>query len=246
MTLEELKAALDAAKVAFDANQKDTSLKAALDAAQKAYDDKVEADKGEPPPKKDPPEDDPKWDAETKAYIKKLRDESASHRTKNKELVSSVKTERERVKAILKAAGIEDESEKPEEKIKSLTAESQTKDFRLAVLEVALANGIPADEVDYLEYLVAKAAGSLGDGEELSDENIAEIVTNVKKHSKKPANTSVNGGNGKGEPPPGNSDDISLDKFCRMSITEKSALFVKDPKKYEELKTAAKAAKRLV
>ncbi len=245
MTLDELKAAWDAAAEKSKAAPDDAKLKSELDAAETAYN---EAKAAEDAKHKNPEVDESKWDEKTKAYITRLRGESASHRTKNKELASSVKTERERVKAILKAAGIESEDEKPEETIKKLTHESQTKDFRLGVLESAVQNGIAADDVDYYEYLVAKAVSDLGEGEELTEEKMTEIIAKVKKASKGPAKTSVNGGGGKGggTPPPGESGEVSLDKFVRMTITQKSDLYLKHPEVYATLLAEAKAKKKLV
>jgi hypothetical protein len=238
-TLEELKAAWDAALDALKAKPEDEALKTAAADAEAAYN----AKKAEPPPGE---EDDSAWDDKTKAYIKKLRDESASHRTKNKELTSVVKTEKERTKAILKAAGIEDDSEKPEEKIKSLSAESQTLAFRNAILESAVHNGIPADQLEFYEFLVAKEASKLAEGEELSEATMTEIVAKIKKTGSTPASSSVGTGKGGGTPPPGNSGAVSLDAFCAMSITQKSDLYVKNPNLYTQLLAEAKAKKRLV
>jgi hypothetical protein len=198
MTLEELKAAWDAAKAKFTAEPKNQELKAAAEAAEQAYNEaKAKADAEESEEDESSEEDDSKWDDSTKAYIKKLRDENAKHRTKNKELNSSVKSERERVKAILKAAGIEDESEKPEEKIKNLSAATDQLAFRNAVLETALKSGITGDEMEYFEFLVTKAVGELEEDEELPEEVMTALVAKVKKTSGKgSANTSVNGKGG--------------------------------------------------
>lgn len=256
MTLEELKAAWDAALTNLKADPKNADLKTAAQAAEKAYNDAKAAEdaKGEGDDEEDEGEgndaDESKWDPKTKSYIQKLRNEAGKHRTKNKELVSAVKSEKERVKAILKAAGIEDESEAPEEKVKTLTTESQTLAFRNAVLESAVQHGIPGDDLEYYEFLVTKATSELEDGEELSDEALEAIVAKVKKTGGKgSANTSVGGKKGKDgkeAPKPGESNEVSLDEFCRMSITEKSKLWEKHPDTYQQLMTQARAKKRLV
>ena len=247
MTLEELKAALAEAKAKFEADQKNQALKQALDDAQKAYDDAVaeaEADKS----KDDPSDDESKWDDKTKAYIKKLRDENATHRNKSKDLASKLKLSEQQKKDVLKAIGIEDESEKPEEKINKLTATTQQLEFDRAILESALEHGIGKDDLKYYKYLMSDAVSQLKEGEELSDEQLAEILAEAKKgRSKGAANTTVGKGkSGKEEPPPGNSKEVTLDQFCKMSITEKSNLYLKNPDKYAELRDEAKSKKRLV
>jgi hypothetical protein len=250
MTLEELKAAWDAALAKAKAAPEDAGLKAAADAAEKAYNDAKAAEDAKSKGGSED-EDESKWDEKTKAYIKKLRDENASHRTKNKELSSSVKSERERVKAILKAAGIEEESEKPEEQVKTLTAASNQLAFRNAVLETAVKHGISGDDVEYYEFLVTKAVGELEDGEELSEEKLTELVSKVKKTGGKgAANTSVDGGKGGGgtggQPPPGGSGAVSLDQFVRMSITEKSELYTKNPDVYTQIDDRSTKQRKLV
>jgi hypothetical protein len=247
MTLEELKAAWDAAKAAFEAKPDDKALEAKAAEAEKAYNDAKAAEdaKSKEAPKEG--EDDPKWDENTKAYIKKLRDENASHRTKGKDLASKLKEANERTKAILKAAGIEDESEKPEEKLKTLTAQSETLALRNAVLESAVQHGISGEDVEFFEFLITKALSQLEEGEELSDEILTKIVTQVKKQGGKGASSSVGGKGGSGgQPPPGDSGKISLDDFCRMGMMAKTELYNKDPKLYQALMDEAKAKRKLV
>lgn len=247
-TLEELLALLNAAKEKSAAAPTDKSLQTELASAQKAYDDaKAAADDLETdPPIVDPDAfDESKADEKTKRYIKKLRDEAAKHRTGKKSLADELAAEKVKRNAILKAAGIEIETEKPEEKIKSLTEANSNQAFRTAILESALQHGISHDSVEYYEFLVTKATSELGEGEELEDDKLAEIVGKVKLAGKKPAaSTSVTGDDGKKKP--GSDGQISLEKFCSMSITEKSALYVKDQGLYTELFQQAKAKRKLV
>jgi hypothetical protein len=246
MTLEELLKALEEAKVKAEAAPDDEALKTALSEAQAAYDaEKAKVDGGGNP---DPDKlDESKMDKATKEYIAKLRAENAKHRTKGKDLASRLMASEEQKKEILKAAGIQVEEDKPEEKLKVLQAETQTKDFRLAVLESAIAHGIPKDRVKYYQFLITEATESLEEGEELSDDELAKIVAEVKKAPAK-ANSSVGSEDGKGggTPPPGSSDGMTLEKFCSMSITEKSKMYEKTPALYEEFLKLAKAKKKLV
>ncbi len=236
MTLEELLQAMNLAVAEAAKDPENKELKAKAELATKQYNDAKElSDLGE--------FDEDKADAKTKAYLKKLRQENASHRTANKDLKSKVQSEIDKRNAILKAAGIEIESENPAEKLKTVTAESQQHAFRNAVLESALQHGIPGDQIDYYEFLIAKATGALDEGEELSDEALAEIVGKIKKSStQKSATSTVDGSK---TPPPGTKDDqITLDKFLSMSISEKSALYLKNPDQYAGFVAEAKAKKK--
>lgn len=251
MDLESLKAAMDAALAASQAAPADKDLQKKHAEAKKAYDDAV----AEAKKKEDEGDggggddfDEAKADEKTKAYLAKLRKENAGHRTKAKDLASQLKTSEDQKKAILKAAGIEDDSETPEEKLKVLSVESQQLAFRSAILESAVQHGIGKDDLEFFEFLVAKSVESLEEGEELTEEQMTEIVTKVKKGSKTPANSSVgNGGGGKGAPNPNpNPTEVTLEKFIRMSITEKSKLYETNVELYTSLMTQARAQKKLV
>jgi hypothetical protein len=250
MTLEELLKLLEAAQAAAKADPEDEDLKKAVEEAQAAYDaKKAESDdQGDPDPDK---LDESSMDDKTKKYLAKLRKENAGHRTKSKDLASKVKAEQDRVKAILKAAGIESQDEKPEEQIKNLTGQTQSLAFSNAILETAVEHGIPKEGLKYFKFLVSEATGELEEGEELSDDKLAEIVAEVKKgRTAKSASSSVGGGQdgGGNPPPPGGSKtgSITLEKFCSMSISEKSALYEKNRDLYVSLMTEAKAKKKLV
>lgn len=239
---------MNAAKAASDAKPEDAALKTAYEEAKAAYEAKKAEeeggdDEGEP--------DESKLDEKTKAYIAKLRGENAKHRTKNKELNSKLTTTEAQKKAILKAAGIEDESENPEEKLKVTTSKNQELEFRSAILEQALENGIPKEDVKYFSFLVSEAAADLKDGEELSDEKMAEIVSDVKKRSGGgKGNTSVGngkGGKGSGNPnPEGGNGGVTLDQFVKMNFAEKTKLYGQNPDLYNQLMSEARKQNRLV
>lgn len=238
-TLEELKAALDAALAAAEAAPEDEALKTAVEEAQAAYDAKLAEQDSED----EDSLDEDKLDEKTKAYLAKLRRENASHRTKNKDLKSKFSVSEERRKAILKAAGITEESEKPEEQVKSLTVDNQTLAFRTAVLQSAVENGVGASDLEFFEFLVVKEAGKLEEGEEIPAETIADLAKKAKRGSGK-ANSSVGGGN---KPPPGGDKGVvTFEKFRTMSITEKSDLYEKNPALYNELMAKARRERKLV
>lgn len=244
MKLQKLLEAMTAAKAALDAKPEDAALKTAHDEAKKAYDDaKAAADAGD---EEEP--DESKLDDKTKAHLKKLRDENAKHRLKNKDLTSQLGVSEAQKKAILKAAGIESEEEKPEEKLKASQTKNQELEFRSAILEMALENGIPKEDVKFFTFLVQEATATLKDNEELSDEKMAEIVADVQKRGGGKASTSVGGGKGdKGsKTPEGGKGGITLDMFCKMTFSEKAKLYGENPDLYTQLKDEAKAKNRLI
>lgn len=244
MTLEELLAALETAQAELAKDPENAELKAKVEEAKKAYE--TEKAKSDDPDDDDSAEmDESKLDEKTKRYLAKLRKENANHRSKAKDLKSKLSESEEKRRAILKAAGIEDESDTPEQKLKAREAELEQIAVRQAILELAIQNGVNKDNLEFFEFLVSKEAQKLGEGEELGDEQIAEIVKKVKKSgSKGTANSTVEGG--KNPPPSGGPTEVTLDKFVRMSISEKSLLYEKNRDLYERLVQEAKAKKKLI
>lgn len=206
-----------------------------------------------PEDKKDESTDGDKLDVEklpenVKAYIKSLRDENAKHRTKNKDLGSK----NEKVMKALVEAGIIEPSdeEAPEEKLKSVSSKAQALELRAAMLETAVEYNIPKDSLDYFEFLLQKALDGLEDGEELTEEQVAELAKKVKGNTQHTGtkSTSVSGNkSGAGAPPPGGDKSaVTLDQFTRMNMGEKSSLYQKSPETYNQLVAEAKAKKVLV
>jgi hypothetical protein len=252
MTLEELKAAWDEALAKANANPNDAGLKAAADAAEKAYNDaKAELEEEEKSQKGDKTQevDESKWDERTKAYIQKLRNESATHRTKAKDLKSKLSQSEEQKRAILKAAGIELEDEKPEEVVKTLSAATQNLEFRNTVLELALEHGISAEQKDYFEFLITRECQKLAEDEELPEEKVMEIAKKAKGSARQGATTTVTGNDGKKgdpNPEPGATGEVSLADFCAMKMGDKIALYNKNPELYKRLATEARTKKKLI
>lgn len=247
MTLEELKAAWEKAQADLAKSPEDEGLIKAEADAKAAY----EAKKAEA--EDDDLEDDvdeTKLDDKTKAYIAKLRKENAGHRTKNKDLKSKLNMSEAQKKKMLEAAGLLDE-EKPEEKLKSATEQNDSLAFRNAVLETAVANGIPANKIKYFQFLMSEAVSELGEGEELSEERLAEIVKECKAGAQKtPANSTVKkldkDGNQIQDPPPGEKGEVTLEKFLAMGVVSRSKLYLEKPALYEELAAKAKSKGKLI
>lgn len=250
MNIEQLKAAMDDALEALKKDPQNAELKTKADEAKAAYEAAVESE-GEGDDQSGESVDESKLDDKTKAYIAKLRKENAKHRTSKKDLKSKLTEAEEKKRAILKAAGIElDDEEDPAEKLKTVQAETQTLSFRNAILESAIQHGVPGDAVDYFSYLVTESVGKLEDGEELSEEMLSEIVAKVKKVSGggKATTTVGKGGKSSGNAPApeGKTGDVTLPKFVKMTISEKSDLYTKNRELYESLVKEAKEKKLLV
>lgn len=254
MDLKQLKAALDAAEQALAAKPDDADLKSKHQAAKSAYEAAKAAeddsssgkkgDKGDQDDDEGEKPDESDWDPKTKAYIEKLRRESAKHRTKGNNLEKDFGKLKQVVKELLG----EDDDEVTPEKLEGLKGQVNGLSFQNAALQAAIEHGVGKDQIEYFEFLLGKRAAELGDGEELSQEDIADIA--------KKANGASGGGSGSGKfqtsvgegrrtPDPGKKSDITLDQFARMTVTEKSDLYVKNRALYDQLLKEAKEKRRL-
>lgn len=245
MELEALKQAWDEAKAKAEAEPTNKELQSAAAQAQKAYEDAKAADPGDDP---DDTLDETKLDAKTKKYLEKIRKEAATHRVKAKDVKSQLAAEQARLKAVLKAAGIETDDDKPEEKLKQSESQKNQLAFRNAILESAFEHGIPKESVKYYSFLVSEATSELEEGEELSDEKMVEIVAECKKKaSGKSAGATSTVNDGKGTPNPNQGKDtVTLAEFAAMGTLGKSQLYLKNPTLYEALWTELKAKKKAV
>lgn len=200
---------------------------------------------------KDSEADESGWDEKTKGYIKNLRSESASHRTKAKSLegeLGGLKDRFSKMESAMKVALGLDEADKlsPEQKVEKLTVDRERIELRNAILESAMANGIGAEDLDYYEFLISKKTTALKDDEELSEEAMSEIVKTVRGKSGKAATTSVTDTDTEKKKPstPG-ADEVGIDQFVAMSITEKSHLYSKNPDRYNALMAEARQKNRI-
>jgi hypothetical protein len=191
--------------------------------------------------------DDDSWDDKTKAYIKKLRDESAKHRTKAKELETQFSQMNAKFdglqKGLKSALGIEGEDDSPEEKIQMLQQTNEAAVFESAVLNIALENAIPSDQVSYLKFLIADKAGSLEEGQEIDEEMLSEIVGKVKLVGGKPKGAASSVTATKTPDNGGAAASMTVEQFAKMTLSEKSQLFQKNQKLYDELMTSARVKK---
>lgn len=195
----------------------------------------------------------PQFSEEQKAYVKKLRDESASYRTKAKDLESKFTGLSEKLskmeKGIKTAVGLEEGDELSPEKMKSAMDQKDAYilqlESSLAMRDAAAEHGIPPEGVKYFGVLLQEAAEQLAEEEELTEEQVTTIVTEVKARFGKSASTSVDGKGGNAPPPSSGSGTVTVERFVKMSTTEKSHLYDKQPDLYKELFQQAKD-KRLI
>lgn len=178
---------------------------------------------------------------EAQDLIKNLRKENGKHRT-DKNLTAS---KLEKFEKAFKLISGDDEEEEPEVKLGKVSEQLQNTQVRNAMLEIAYENGVPADQRDYFEFLMAKALDSLDEGQELPEETLKEILGKVKK--KGPANTSTSGDGGQGgdKKPGTETDGVTLEQFLAMGMTAKSKLFNEKPEVYNNLYAEAKKKKLL-
>ncbi len=191
--------------------------------------------------------DESKWDDKTKGIIAKLRKENASRRTASKALEEKVTKMQEQFSGIGKALGLTTE-ETPEKRIEALQETANAAQGQAQLYKVALDKGIPGEDVEFFSYLVEKAAGQLADGAEMSEETLDGIVTEVKKRSAKgSATTGVGSGAGNNgvTPPTKGDNEITVEAFAKMTITQKSDIFQKNRELYNSLFQQAKEKKLL-
>jgi cell division protein FtsB len=198
-------------------------------------------DNGKPEGKQDDPNgkvDDDKQDLSAlpesvQKMIKDLRTENAKYRTERNGLSSKLEKFEKGFKTMF---GEEDDDVEPQVKIDALQGQYESLSTRNAILEIAIENGISGSEnIEYFEFLMSKKLGSLQENEEMTEDDLADIISklNVKSGGGK-ANTSTNDG-GKGGKGPESKDEINQESFNKMTITEKSKLYQTKPELYNKL-----------
>jgi hypothetical protein len=252
MTLKELKAKLDASAAKLAESPDDEALKAAHEEAKSAYEAAQAAAQNEDSDDEDDGDegklDVSKLDPKAQKLISDLRKENAERR---KALKSTSDQHSKLKKALIDAGVIENDEEAPEEKLKTVTAQNELNVFNSAILEAAVEHNVGKESLKYFKFLVNERVAELGDDEELSAEDLAELAGQARKTSApKKKSTSVEGANGDeegdGTPPPGGDGAVTLDQFMRMNMGEKSAFFLKNRKLYDQYMAEAKAKKLFV
>lgn len=189
----------------------------------------------------------------TKAAIEALRKENAASRKAKKDLESKFNGVNERFSKLEKGLkglfGEGDDDIPPEERVSKLSQANQELEGRTALLELAYENDIPKDSVKYFSFLVSEAVDGLKEGEELSEDALAEIVKDVRAKAASPR-TSVGGkGDGTGNPPPAkdpsSGDDMTVEQFVKLNMGEKTKLFRDNKDLYTRLMVQAKEQRKI-
>ena len=185
-----------------------------------------------------------------KAEIKRLRDENAKSRIKNKKFETELSAQKGVVGKLKAALGIEDDAADPETQIKDLKSQNENLVVQAAMNDLCDEHDIPSASKKYFKFLVSEEFAKLKDDEEISDERVAEIAAEAKKvggsGGKNPnSSTGVDGNAGGGKKPAGKDDALDVAQFVKMNLGEKSALYTKNPSLYQKLMDEAKE-KRLL
>lgn len=175
-----------------------------------------------------------------KKEIKKLRKEAASKRVSNKELTQKVAKYEETQKKLKQVFGLEDDEVDPAEQVQQLQAENQMLKLDMELNQIAGDLEIPQGNQKYFKFLVKEKLQQLDEGEELSDEDLEAIAQEVRALG---GNKQTSTGLKKPQTPPPSGDGngaMTVEGFMKLSLSEKSLLYTKDPAEYDRLFRAAK------
>ena len=188
-----------------------------------------------------------KLSEDQKGYIEKLRKENAKWRTKSKQVSAEMKTLQDRLAklegGLKKVVGVEDEEIDPETQLQAMTQQAQKIELDKTLSELAIEHGVGKEGYRFFKFLVNEALESLDEGEELDEDAIAEIALQAKRQG-----GGVKAGSSVSGKTPGATTDngVTLEKFVKMSITEKSQLYGKSPDLYNRLMAEAKDKRALI
>lgn len=206
----------------------------------KGDEDPSDQDPPKDPPKKDDDDDEDdkldfdSLDDKTKKYIKKLRQEAKDRRTESNKLSTRMEKFEKGFKAMF---GDEDDDTDPEESLKSLQGQFESSVSENAILRLAISNGISGEEgLEYFEFLMSKRLNSLEEGEELTEDDLEDIISKCSKGAGAgKANTSTKGDSKGNKGPDKNNDEVTQEEFDKMGMMAKSKLYEKNPELYNKL-----------
>lgn len=170
----------------------------------------------------------PDW---AKKQIKDLRKESAKHRNNFKTVSEKLsKLENKSKKPNDSQDDEEDEEEEFDSKAHQIVLDN-------AILELAVDKGVSKDNLDFFKFLVTKKLNSLEEGEELSEDDVEEILEKIpaSKGSKGPANTSFGSNGSKGKGSKKDSEVVTEEEFASMGMIARQKLYQKNPDLYKKL-----------
>ncbi len=172
----------------------------------------------------------PEW---AQKQFKDLRTENAKHRTNNNNLSTRMEKFENGFKSMF---GEQDADADPQVQLETMQGEYESVATQNAILSIALENGVVgAENVEYFQFLMDKSLNSLKEGEEMSQEQLGEILSKCSKGNNANANTSTNDGKKGGQGPDQKDGDVTQEDFDKMGILEKSALYRSKPDLYNKL-----------
>lgn len=175
---------------------------------------------------------------EAKKMIKELRDENAKHRTKSKSLEEKLGTMDGTLNKLKTALGLEGEVD-PVKQLEAVKAEKEALEAEVAIGQLIRANGISQDNEKYFRFLLSEKFSALGEGDEITEEDLASVVAEAKKVGGGRPGVNTTGIGPTGQPLPGAGASTTPEAFAKMTTLEKSAIYSKDPALYQSLFSAA-------
>ena len=173
----------------------------------------------------------PPWAQKT---IKGLRKENAGHRTR----ANALEERLNKLEGGLKGLFGEEDPVPPEQALEQMQGTLHQVAMQNEILTLAIENNIPAEGIDYFQYLLGNAVSKLQEGEELDEDAIKGIVAEAKsKGSNLPGGAGgttspqSNSSPGKGNAP----GEVTYEEFIRMGNDKQIELYRTNPHKYEEL-----------
>jgi len=180
-----------------------------------------------------------------KAEIKKLRKESADRRLKNKELTQKLTGFETTLGAIKSKLGLEDDELTLEEKAERIQAENEQLQQQLFIGEIEQELGISKEQRKFFRFLLNEKLEALEEGDELGEEELLQIVAELKETTGAKEVKSSTGVTPKGKTPDNGNNGLTVEQFAKMNVAEKSKLYQDDPAEYNRLFSEARE-KRLL
>ena len=190
------------------------------------------------------------WTDEDRAYIKKLRTQAASERGKKKETLQEMQQLREQFaqlqSGMKKALGIDDESDlDPKQAMAQMQGQLEQYEYQNQVRDFAYENGITSPkQTKYLSFLISEELETLEEGEEIAEDRLAELVSEVKGLGGSGKSSTSVGGKGSDSqtppPPSDNGSNITAEQFAKMGMAEQGKLHATNPDLYFQLRDEAK------
>lgn len=194
--------------------------------------------------------DDPKLgelDSKTQNYIKSLRKEAASYRTKLNQMETKFESFQSGLSKLVGGGAQNDLT--PEQQLADLSGQYESAVLENSILKVAVANEIPQSGMEFFEFKISKKLSELEEGEELDEEAISELAAEVRQQFGQTGGASTSPGKKANQgttPKPSGGEEVSYEEFLQMKIGKRSELYGKNPELYKQHYSKAKMENKLV